>query len=77
MSTQRRKQHTRKVGPDPATTFRIPAPVLQQLSDAAWERKLPMGELLRRFTVDGLARLAGERNSAAIPTSGADVTAHI
>ena len=79
MSRSGQTQSTPNELSDASATFALPKSLREQVVDAAWARKITMGELLRRFTVDGLAKLAGDRpaDGAHLPTSGADVNAHI
>ena len=52
--------------------FRLPERLRKQLEDAAWERRSPMGELLRQFTEEGLKRLARKKvRETAAELSGA------
>jgi hypothetical protein len=70
VSTQTREQPTTEtLELGAAINFRHTDKTVQAVKDAAWRLRISMGELMRRFTDEGLAQLAGERNAAANTSS--------
>jgi hypothetical protein len=79
----KRLKNTSELLTEPSVSFRLPHALRQAIEDAAWQRRISMGELLRRFSKDGLAKLERGKKSfsrcaptATIETASSSATAN-